>query len=225
MKTLLALETSTAFLSVALGDAKGRVFELASKSPFKHSENLVPFIDRLLRRSGVSLGEIEVFAIDRGPGSFTGLRIGFSLVKGFLVVTKRPCYGALSLDMMAAKVSTVQHSRLGVVVDARRGRIYTRFYRAEKGEWVGERRPELLSSSELHTRINPKTLLVGESLDRYKTGLKVRAVTPSARTLVQWFREKNPRLLSLTSPRDLLPLYFRTSEAEEKGRAPGALKK
>lgn len=219
MKTILALETSSPFLSVALGNRKGRIIELVSKRPLSHSENLIPFIDRLLRREGLALGHIDAWAIDRGPGSFTGLRIGFSLLKGFLAVRKRPCYGALSLDIMTRQISAAGATRLGVVADARRDKIYARFYRARRGMWVPEKKLELLSPPELNSKITRGTVLAGESLERYHFGHKIRAALPSAHTLAEWFYEEDPRLLPLKGPHDFLPLYFRASEAEEKRRA------
>ena len=218
MKTILAFETSTGFLSVALGNEKGKISEAFSKRPLRHSENLIPLLDKLLKKERLALSEIDAFAIDRGPGSFTGLRIGFSLLKGFLAVRKRPCYGALSLDMMTAKVRLAEGSRLAVVVDARRDLIYSRFYRARRREWVSERKLELLSLSQLSSRLSKETLLVGESLARYTSEIEVRPAFPCARTLVDWFHEKNPRLTRLEAPRDFVPLYFRASEAEERKR-------
>ena len=219
MKTILALETSAPYLSVALGNRKGRVRELVSKIPLSHSENLIPLIDRLLRKEGLAPADVDAFAIDRGPGSFTGLRIGFSLLKGFLAVRKRPCYGALSLDMMSRQISAAGEIRLGVVVDARREKVYARFYRSRRGTWVPERKLELLSPPELNSQMTRGTVLAGESLERYHFGHKIRPVVPTAHTLAEWFYEKDPRLLALSDPRDFLPLYLRASEAEEKRRA------
>lgn len=235
---MLAFETSSPRLSVALGTAEGKILEARSKSPLRHSENLVPLIDHLLRKARLSLGKIDAFAIDRGPGSFTGLRIGFSLLKGFLAVRKRPCYGALSLDMIAAKIDLPESSRLGVLVDARREKIYTRFYKRQKGEWVAERKLELLSISELREKVKTRGVLpgqrqdtcrvslTGDALVRYQepcreffgreVSLLEKIVYPSARTLVRWFQAGDPRLTRLATPRDFLPLYLRPSEAEEK---------
>ena len=219
MKTILAFETSTATLSVALGTREGKIRELRATGAFKHSENLIPLIDRLLKKERLSMADIDAFAIDRGPGSFTGLRIGFSLLKGFLAARKRPCYGAVSLDMMTHSIVLPEGFRLGVLMDARRDKIYSRFYRFKEGLWVAERNLEVLSLSGLLPRISPKTLLVGDGLERYAGEVKVKKVFPSARALVEWFQKKDSRLTLLKTPRDFSPLYFRASEAEEKRRS------
>ena len=227
MRTVLAFETSGPVLSVALGARDGRVREARASGCLQHSENLILLMERLLKKERLGLDGIEAFAINRGPGSFTGLRIGFSFLKGFLAVRKRPCYGALSLDMIAAAVDLTEASRLGVLVDARRERIYARFYRGRKGEWAAERKLELLTLPELKQRISEETTLVGDGLVRYGEDLretfgqrirflKEDAYFPTAGTLVRWFQAQDPRLRPFRSVRDFLPLYFRSSEAEEK---------
>ena len=224
MKTILAIETSAPILSVALGTQDGKIKELSARGPLQHSENLIPLIDQLLKKQKLSLDKIDAFAIDRGPGSFTGLRIGFSLLKGFLAVRKRPCYGALSLDMIAQVVgarfipSPHKDFRLGVLIDARRDLIYSRFYKFHKGEWVAEGKLKLLSLTELTGEARPGTKLAGDTLSRYSIQFEIQPALPSARVLVQWFQNKDRRLLPLKSPQDFIPLYFRASEAEEKRR-------
>lgn len=227
MKTVLALETSGPFLSVALGTKQGKVAELRSRRALQHSENLIPFVDRLLQKERIKRSEVEVLAIDRGPGSFTGLRIGFSFLKGWLAARKISCYGSLSLDMIAEAVRLPEGSRLGVLVDARRERIYTRFYLRRDGSWRPETKPELLSLSELKSRLTEGTRLTGDALLRYRQAmseppgpqiffLEERSYFPSASALVGWFQGKDSRLIPLKVPGDLVPLYFRSSEAEEK---------
>lgn len=227
MKTVLAFETSCPVLSVALGTRSGETRELRADAPLQHSENLIPLVDRLLKEAKLAFEEVGAFAIDRGPGSFTGLRIGFSLLKGFLAVRKRPCYGALSLDMMARQISLPEGSRLGVLQDARRDAIYARFYRRRNRDWDAEGGLELLPFSQLTRRVSEGTVLAGDALIRYRAELETRfgkqtlflekdKMYPSAGTLVEWYQSGDPRLVKLAEPKDFLPLYFRASEAEEK---------
>ena len=246
MKNILAFETSGPVLSVALGTRDGLVRELHSKIRLKHSENLVFLVDRLMRGVGARRAvplrwdDIDAFAIDRGPGSFTGLRIGFSFLKGFLAARKKPCYGALSLDMIAARVRPPsENSRLGVLVDARREAVYSRFYFFERGTWVPESKLELLSFAELKERLQDGMFLAGDALARFESRGEVfspgrgnsdprlgsqfhflpeSSWRASAATLVNWFQALDSRLSLLKSPTDFLPLYFRVSEAEEKRR-------
>ena len=229
MKTILAFETSSPILSVALGTPKGKAQEIRAPGKLQHSENLIPLMDRLLKREKLSLRQIDGFALTQGPGSFTGLRIGFSFLKGLLTAEKRPCYGALSLDMIAANFRLPAGSRLGVLVDARRERIYARFYERHGEDWRAERGMELLSLSELEKKISDGTHLAGDALLRYRKPLEAtwgkqihflddRLSYPRAITLVQWFQSRDSRLFPFKRPRDFLPLYSRAPEAEEKRR-------
>ena len=229
MKTLLAFETSCPYLSVALGTREGKIKELRSEAPLKHSENFIPLMDRLLCAEKIPLEKVDAFAVGRGPGSFTGLRIGLSFLQGFMAVKKKPCYGAMSLDMISAGIPPRENSRLGVLVDARRESIYSRFYLHHKGKWRAEGKLEILSLAELKSRIREGTILTGDALMRYRTpleeafGKKVRFLPaqfwyPSAATLVKWFQAGDSGLMLLKTPRDFLPLYLRASEAEERRR-------
>ncbi len=233
-KTVLAFETSSPYLSVAIG-ARGNARELRSKSPLKHSENLITLMDQLLKQGGLSLDKIDAFVIDQGPGSFTGLRIGFSFLKGLLAVRKIPCYGALSLDMIAAnvapnrKLSIPENSELGVVMDARRDVLYVRMYSHQGGDWAPQEGPKLLSLDQLKSLAREKTFLAGDALDRYKAHfeklfqsdrfLSPKFWYPTAAILVKWYQAGDARLVPLKKSEDFLPLYFRASEAEEKRRS------
>ncbi len=99
---LLAIETSSPVLSVAIQKAGGKIRQATVKGYMKHAEHLLPLIDRLLRQEKLKIGDIDAFLISRGPGSFTGLRIGFATLLGFLATQPKPCYGAYSLDVIAA---------------------------------------------------------------------------------------------------------------------------
>ncbi len=202
MKTVLAFETSCPILSVALGTPQGKILEAKSPKPLRHSENLIPLMDQLLRKAKLKLEQIDAFAIDRGPGSFTGLRIGFGFLKGFLAAQKRPCYGAISLDMMADKISLPEESRLGILMDARREAVYVRIYLRREGTWKPESKLEVQSASDVKTKIKEGTVLAGSE------------TLPSAATLVRWFQSKDPRISKLNSD-EQIPLYLRVSEAEE----------
>ena len=77
METLLALETSSAVLSLAVQNSGGRQYSKSFKGPHNHAEKIIPFIDELFKKSKTSLKKTSVFLTGRGPGSFTGLRVGF----------------------------------------------------------------------------------------------------------------------------------------------------
>ena len=84
-----------------LKDAAGKVHASSIEGLMKHAEEILPQLDMLLKKSSTSFKDISAFLIGRGPGSFTGLRVGFATLKGFLAGGEVPCYGALSLDVIA----------------------------------------------------------------------------------------------------------------------------
>ncbi len=217
MKTVLAFETSCSVLSVAVGTRQGKILEARRTGSLRHSENLIPLIDQLLHRTRLTLDQVEAFAIDRGPGSFTGLRIGFGFLKGFLAVRKKPCYGAISLDMMAYTLRLPEGTRLGILMDARREAVYSRFYRRLAGIWKAEGKLQIFPLQDLKNRIKAETVLAGDT--KLQCGKTIHGVAfPRARTLVQWFQAGDPRLSRLQAPREGMPLYLRASEAEENRR-------
>ena len=154
MNPILALETSSPVLSVALQKKKGGpVVERKIPGFFKHAENLLPAMDRLLRAQKIAVQDVKTWLIGRGPGSFTGVRIGFATLKGFLVLGKRSSFGAVSLDLIAENIKMKEGSRLAVLLDARRDKIYAAFYTRQKNKWAIDHKPEVLSLEDAAQRL------------------------------------------------------------------------
>ena len=220
---LLAIETSSPSLSVAIKKRGAKLRHATVKGYMKHAENLLPVIDRLLRKERLKLRDIAAFLIARGPGSFTGLRIGFATLKGFLALLPTPCYGAYSLDVIAAGIpASKSHEALTVCLDARRGKLYTRSYGfPQRG--LAPRGPAcVLSFAEMLQKLPADSLIAGDGVPKIDaSGLTVlpeKSWAPQAATLIELFETKSPLLKKLTSPRSLLPFYLRSSEAEERLR-------
>lgn len=229
---LLAVESSSPVLTVALKSGASPIKEKKLKGFVRHAENLLPLIDALLRGAGISISEVDVILLGRGPGSFTGLRVGFATVKGLLAVHKRDCYGGLSLDMTAENVNPEKYSRLCVAMDARRDMLYARFYESLGGSWISKDAARVLSLGELSAELTEGTALTGDAAGRYReqilsaasriTILPETTWYPKASVLIKWYEAyrlsgRRPAALEpLVSPRDFIPLYFRLSEAEER---------
>ncbi|OGX11814.1 MAG: tRNA (adenosine(37)-N6)-threonylcarbamoyltransferase complex dimerization subunit type 1 TsaB [Omnitrophica bacterium RIFOXYB12_FULL_50_7] len=184
----------------------------------KHAENLIPVIDRLLKKEKMEIGNIDAFLISRGPGSFTGLRIGFATLKGFLAIHPKPCYGASSLDVIAAGIKGYQN--LAVCLDARRGKLYTRSYCSHGKRWLPSGPPRVVSIDEMISGLPAGSWITGDGVT--KLAAKDLAVVPEknwsprAATLIRLFEMQDPLLKKLTRPKEFLPVYLRSSEAEEK---------
>src|SRR5262245_12251248 len=147
---LLAIETSTTTGAVALL-AEGRVVAESRVSvAVTHGERLMAAIDNVLRAARWELANVEAFAVALGPGSFTGLRIGLSTVKGLAFATGKPVVGVPTLDALAWSLPFCAYP-VCPILDARKNEVYAALYRTLEG------RLELL---EAPRAVAPETLAV-----------------------------------------------------------------
>lgn len=222
---LLAIETSSPILSVAIKKTGAKLRHATIQGYMKHAENLLPVIDRLLKKENLRIRDIDAFLISRGPGSFTGLRIGFATLKGFLATCPKPCYGAFSLDVIAARIKGSDlvlkgYKNLTVCLDARRGKLYTRSYRYYRKRWAPRGPSRVVSADKWHSRLPERSWIVGDNVSK-PAGKDLVATPeknwgPRAATLITLFEAKDPLLKKLTRPKEFLPVYLRSSEAEER---------
>lgn len=235
MTPVLAFETSSSLLSVALATTKDSIAEKTVKGFSTHAENLIPITDHLLKKKKTSLQKIDTLLIGRGPGSFTGLRVGYATLKGFIAMSmdgKKKCYGALSLDLIAENVTLPEGSQLCVSLDAHKDKIYSRLYQRNKKEWKPLNKPAVLTLPEWLAQLPENVSITGNAVQRYQSqmdasGKKLRLLPeatgyPKASTLIKLFQQDPEKLQRLEKPEDFLPLYFRLSEAEEKRNANAA---
>jgi tRNA threonylcarbamoyladenosine biosynthesis protein TsaB len=124
---ILALDTATAILSAALV-SEGRSWYREIDAGLGHSELLMDMADSLLKEAGLAAGDLGAVACMKGPGSFTGLRIGFSAAKGMALALDIPLIACPTLDCMAYPWS-VWPGLVVPVMDARKGRFFTARYR------------------------------------------------------------------------------------------------
>tara|TARA_B110000444_G_scaffold67972_1_gene63947 strand:- start:25687 stop:26370 length:684 start_codon:yes stop_codon:yes gene_type:complete len=123
---ILHIETSTKNCSVALG-LNGKLFNLIEKSSenYSHGEKLHPFIKELVDESPIDFDEISAISVSKGPGSYTGLRIGVSAAKGLCYALNTPLISLNSLSIIAQQVTTSKGFFLAPMIDARRMEVYT----------------------------------------------------------------------------------------------------
>ncbi len=137
-----------------------------------HAEKLLPETEKILKKKKIPFHKVETFLIGRGPGSFTGLRVGFATLKGFLVSSQKNCYGALSLDLIAENVKLPEGSFLCVGLDAYREKIYSRLYQRKKESWQPLNEP-MTSTLETWIRQFPDEIsLVGSAVQRYRSQIE-----------------------------------------------------
>ncbi len=121
---LLALDTSTEACSVALLH-QGAMIARDEVCPQQHSKRVLPMIDSLLADAGISLNSLDGIVFGRGPGSFTGVRIGVSVAQGLAFGADLPVFGVSTLAAMAqAAVRLHQASQIVAAIDARMAEVY-----------------------------------------------------------------------------------------------------
>jgi len=158
---LLALDTSTQKIGLALYDGIQVLHEAVWPSPNHHTVELAPAIKTALHGAGLTFDDLEVICIATGPGSFTGLRIGLAAAKGLALARNLPLIGIPTLDILAA-AQTVQDILMAAVLEAGRGRLAVGWYQAKDGAWRAKKKAEVFTPQELSKRIRKPTLICGE---------------------------------------------------------------
>jgi tRNA threonylcarbamoyladenosine biosynthesis protein TsaB len=218
---LLAVETSTLAGGVALLDGERLVAEYLLDVGIAHSERLMAAVDRVLSDARWTTRDLAGLAVAVGPGSFTGLRIAVSTVKGLALALGLPIAAVPTLDAMAAAVPWASLPVVAVL-DARKGEVYAARYHWEDGAMRRDWEYAALAPEALAMRLSEPTLLVGNGA----AGI----ASPHARLMPPPRRLPSPACvgalgLTLLQRGDtvtaaaLTPLYLRPSEAELKRRA------
>ena len=158
---LLAIDTATRHASVALYDASGIVFEQSWYSENNHSVETMPAIAQMLSRQGLSPKSLTGVAVAKGPGSFTGLRIGMSIAKGLCLALDIPIVAISTLDITAYAVGD-PGGLVFAVLEAGRGRICVASYRFEDGLPVQRGETALCRALEWEVEAEEPILIAGE---------------------------------------------------------------
>ena len=136
---ILAIDTATEACSVALWNngEKHALFEIC---PREHTQRILPMVQQILAESGVSLNQLDALAFGRGPGSFTGVRIGIGIAQGLAMGADLPMIGVSTLATMAqGAFRQMDATQVLAAIDARMGEVYWgQYQRQNDGVWVGE---------------------------------------------------------------------------------------
>ena len=140
MANILNLETATTNCSVCVA-VDGKVASLVEENSvnYSHSEQLHVFIERSLRQASLALSDLDAVAVSKGPGSYTGLRIGVSAAKGLCFSLDVPLISVSTLQSMAFQVKAQLSEVIIPVLDARRMEVYSAVYDHEHKEIRGTR--------------------------------------------------------------------------------------
>lgn len=224
---ILAFESSAKAASVALCEDEFLIAQSYQNSGLTHSTTLMPMAQDLLKNCGVGLEQVDCLAVAVGPGSFTGLRIGISTVKGLAWAGEKPCVGVSTLEAMAWPLAHMD----GVIccaMDARRHQVYNAVFRAEGGgleRLCEDRAISLEELAEERKRSEKIQIVVGDGAqlcynDAQERGQQVLLAPPHLRFQSAWGVARaaleRARRGELSGGADLTANYLRLSQAERE---------
>ena len=175
---ILAIDTSTKNLSLAV-TKNGKVVKFRNvklKRPL--SSSIMPSIEKILDSSGITLSKLDGFAIGLGPGSFTGLRVGLSTIKGLAFATEKPVVGISSLDVLAMNIKE-DHGQICTLCDAKRNLAYACLYE-KKGLTLKRKSDYALESIEqILKKIKGEVIFIGDGVKLFRDHIqKVKGINP-----------------------------------------------
>ena len=225
---ILGVETSAVAASAAvLRDGK-LAGECYLNVGLTHSQTLMTLIDSVLSLTGITVSDVDAFAVAHGPGSFTGIRIGVSAVKGLSFPRATPCYGVSTLEALAC-CADAEGCVICPVMDARCQQVYTALFRKENGAIVRLWEDEPLPLEELAERLRPyrePVLLIGDGTEVAYARLSAlgghiakfsenyRFQHASGVAIAAWKRYNNG--IAPCGGGELQPVYLRLSQAERE---------
>ncbi len=163
----LAVTSSTAMVGVAITDDGEVLSSFHEATDRRHAEELTPMVAKAMAEAGLSARDVEQFAVDVGPGRFTGLRVGIATVRTLALATGRPVVPVSSLEALAVGAGLAE-GPVVAVIDARRAEVFQqRFVVDADGEPTALGSPFVGAPAEALDLIDPGDLVVGDGADRY----------------------------------------------------------
>jgi len=208
---ILAIDTSTEFLSLAVMKNGKIASRIHKKAAMAHSRILVPTIDKALKKAGLKIKDIDVFAISAGPGSFTGLRIGVTVVKGLAYALGKKIVAVPTLDVIAANVKNFR-GVICPILDARKNKVYACIYKSDGKVIKKVSKYLLLPMEELKKKLASydKIYLLGDMVEGKLWHPRAEKLAGLALNEI-----KNKKFVR---PEDLEPLYMYSRECDILGR-------
>ena len=224
---ILAVDTSTKSCSVAITEDNNLIIELLLASGRTHSIHLMDMVKQALKLAMIAVDEIDGYAVAIGPGTFTGLRIGLSTIKGLAAATNKPVVAISTLKALAFQ-AFAHTGLIYPMIDARRGEIYFAGYRQIEEKLIETIAPQAASVQNfLNSALEPG-LLIGNGVSlcndliNNKTGFfqtasdhlhTLRASAVAHLSFKQFSENK------IFMPETLVPQYIRKSDAELRARS------
>jgi tRNA threonylcarbamoyladenosine biosynthesis protein TsaB len=168
MAVILCLETSTTNCSVAIAvDGKIIALQEDNNNQYSHAEKLHLFIDEVLAKSGTLKSSLQAIAVSKGPGSYTGLRIGVSAAKGLCFAIGLPLISIPTLEALAHQTD-VENGLIISMLDARRLEVYSAVFSSEN-EQIRETKAEVLDENSYYDYLKlNKVCFIGDGVEKFK---------------------------------------------------------
>ncbi len=226
---ILAIDTSAVVASCALCEDDKPIAVYSQKAGLNHSETMLPMIKNMLDNSKIMMDEIDLFAVSEGPGSFTGIRIGISTIKGLAFGKNKPCVGVSTLEAMAMTVgSFATDAVICPVMDARRNQLYNAVFELHGNALLRLTPDRLIDAGELANELaamEKPVYFVGDGYDLItKMKLPFQRATPPAYRWQNAYGVAEVGRLTYENAKDksvftdtlLRPEYLRASQAERE---------
>ncbi len=223
MSTILAIDTATSAGSAAVCRDTMLLSENYFNTGARHAERITAAIDRALMDADIALEEIDLFAVTRGPGSFTGVRVGMAAAKGLALALNKPLVGVSSLQTLAMNAAG-SAGPVCALLDARKKEVYAGMYHMRQGRPSACCSEQVASPAAVVEQISEPTLFIGEGAMVYRELIE-SVLGTHARFLagpLNWPRASMAAMLvsadqEVLQPDDakiVKPVYLRASEAE-----------
>ena len=227
---LLGVETSSMVFSAAVCDGGRILSSRKSEDPARRSDGLTELIQETLRSAGLTVTELDGLAISIGPGSFTGLRVGVTMVKTLAWALKKKILPVSTLEVIAHNFSSGgrSHEPIGLFLDARKGKVYAALFEPEAPGRLKRLKPDqLLPPEEALKQFPAGAVLAGDGLKRYSSllnstdgkGWRLAPELdwiPSAEILCRIAASRWPHGV-LDDPHRLVPEYLYSKESDITG--------
>ncbi|UCD31590.1 MAG: tRNA (adenosine(37)-N6)-threonylcarbamoyltransferase complex dimerization subunit type 1 TsaB [Desulfobacterales bacterium] len=168
---ILAVDTATISCSVAVIDKETLLAESTMVRQQTHSKHLMGMIDYIVGLSGLAISELDGFAVTSGPGTFTGLRIGMSAIKGLAMATGKPVVGVSSLDALAMQAAPSPYL-ICPLIDARREEVYFSTYKFEGGYLKRQMNESVMPPEDVIKYLDEPCVFLGSGALLYQKMLK-----------------------------------------------------
>jgi tRNA threonylcarbamoyladenosine biosynthesis protein TsaB len=189
MAVILCLETSTTNCSVAIA-VDGRIIALQedNNNQYSHAEKLHSFIDQVLAKNGTLKSSLQAIAVSKGPGSYTGLRIGVSAAKGLCFAMDIPLISIPTLEALAHQ-AVIENGLIIPMLDARRLEVYAAVFSSENDQ-IRETKAEVLNENSYYDYLKTnKVCFIGDGVEKFKALCKhksavfIEGMLPSAKQM------------------------------------------